>query len=168
MDLKELVPTHWGRSFRHRASAERHPLESLHREIDRIFEDVWGGFGRSTFAPEDWSLGDVAPRIDETEDEKGYHIAAELPGMDEKDIELTLSDGMLTICGEKKQESEDKKKNYYRAERSFGVFRRSIPLPAEVDESKVAASFDKGVLTIDLPKTKAAQKKAKRIAIKAR
>ena len=87
--------------------------------------------------------------------------------MDEKDVDVTLADRMLTIRGEKKEDKEQKEKNYYRRERAYGSFTRRIEIPAEVDATKIDASFNKGVLTIQLPKTKEAQQKVKHIDIKA-
>lgn len=86
--------------------------------------------------------------------------------MDEKDVEVTLADGVLTIRGEKKQEDEEKHRDHYRRERSYGSFRRVLPVPAEVDEAKIEASFRKGVLTVALPKSEEARKKVKRIDVK--
>ena len=138
---------------------------NLHREVDRLFEDFWNNGGSSSLlAP--WSETALSPLVDETEDEKAYHIEVELPGMDQKDVEVSYSDGVLTISGEKKDEKEEKKKDYYRKERSFGAFRRMLPIPCAVDESKIQASFKKGVLSIDLPKTREAQKKVKKISVK--
>lgn len=109
----------------------------------------------------------MSPRIDETEDESAYHIEVELPGMDQKDVEVIYSDGLLTVSGEKKQESEEKEKNYYRRERSFGSFQRVLQIPGLVKESDIKASFKKGVLQIDLPKSEEAKKATKKIAVKA-
>lgn len=172
MALKELVPWRWGGLRRWEEEerpfqAFRREMETLHREMDRLFEDFWRGAGRPSLLPEAWAFGDVSPRVDESEDDKAYHVALEVPGMDEKDVEVTLSDGLLTIRGEKKQEEEEKGKDFYRKERAFGAFRRTLPIPGEVDESKIKASFEKGVLTIDLPKTEEAQKKVKHIEVKA-
>jgi HSP20 family protein len=138
---------------------------NLHREVDRLFEDFWNNGGSSSMlAP--WSEAALSPLVDETEDEKAFHIEVELPGMDQKDVDVSYSDGLLTISGEKKEEKEEKKKDYYRKERSFGSFRRVLPIPGAVDESKIQASFKKGVLSIELPKTKEAQKKVKKINVK--
>ena len=104
-------------------------------------------------------------RVDTTEDAKAYHVVAELPGMTEKDVEVTFADNRLTIAGEKKEEKDVKEENVHRRERHFGSFRRSFTLPAEIDEAKIAATFKDGVMTIDLPKSKTAQKKAKKITI---
>jgi HSP20 family protein len=114
-----------------------------------------------------WAHGEVTPRVDETEDEKAFHIQVELPGMDKEDVDITMANGLLTIRGEKKREEEEKGKDFYRKERSFGAFRRSLPIPADVDESKIDASFTKGVLYIELPKTEEARKKITHIDIKA-
>ena len=138
---------------------------NLHREVDRLFEDLWNnGGGSSLLAP--WSETALSPLVDETEDEKAYHVEVELPGMDQEDVDVSYSDGLLTISGEKKEEKEEKKKDYYRKERSFGAFRRILPIPGAVDESKIQASFKKGVLSVELPKTKEAQKKVKKISVK--
>lgn len=178
MTLKEMVPWRWG-GLRRWDDEDRpfesffREMDSLHKEMDRLFEDFWKGSGRhamtapwqSTLAQ--WSRGEVMPRVDETEDEKAFHIEVELPGMDRDDVDITLSNGLLTIRGEKKREEEEKGKDFYRKERSFGAFRRSLPIPADVDESKIDASFKKGVLYIELPKTEEARKKVTHIDVKA-
>jgi HSP20 family protein len=114
------------------------------------------------------ALAASAPAVDVVEKETAYEITAELPGMDEKNIELTVADDMLTIKGEKREEREEKKKDYYLSERRFGSFERSFRLPEGVESDKVEASFKKGVLTVTLPKTPEAQKKSKekKISIK--
>ena len=112
-------------------------------------------------------FGAMMPTMDVTEDEDRFHIAVELPGMDEKDVEVVLSDNVLTIKGEKRVETEETEKPYAYMERSYGSFRRSIPLDVEVVTDKIEATFDKGVLTIDLPKTAEAKKAYKKIPIRA-
>ena len=109
----------------------------------------------------------MMPDIDQTEDDKAFHMSIELPGMDEKDVDITLSSRLLTIRGEKKQEEKEEGKYFYRRERTFGSFRRTLELPGEVDESKIEASFKRGVLKIELPRTKEAQNRIKHIAVKA-
>jgi len=101
------------------------------------------------------------------ESEKAYEIIAELPGMDEKNIEVKMADGVLTIKGEKREEKEEKQKDYYLQERSFGSFERSFEVPETVETDKIEASFRKGVLTLTLPKKAEAQKAAKKIEVKA-
>jgi HSP20 family protein len=100
------------------------------------------------------------------ESEKAYEIIAELPGMDEKNIEVKMADGVLTIKGEKREEKEEKQKDYYLQERSFGSFERSFEVPETVETDKIEASFKKGVLTLTLPKKAEAQKPAKKIEVK--
>jgi HSP20 family protein len=107
------------------------------------------------------------PAVDVTETEKGYKVVAELPGMDEKNIEVKIANGMLTIKGEKQEEKEEEKQDYYVRERSFGSFERTFPVLDGVDLEKVDASFKKGVLTVTLPKTAEAQKAEKKISVKA-
>jgi len=172
MTLKDMVPWRWG-GLRHWDEESRpyesflREMDSLHKEMDRLFEDFWKGSTSQTFMTQPWQQGALSPRIDESEDEKSFHIKVELPGMDKDDVDVTLSGGVLTIRGEKKQEEEEKGKNFYRKERSFGSFRRSLPIPVDVDETRVEAKFEKGVLFIELPKTAEAIKKVKHISIKA-
>jgi HSP20 family protein len=152
------------------------PLESLHRQIDRLFDDfgrdVWKPFRQSLFAAKPlWqhevTWGAATPAVDVTESEMAYEITAELPGMGEKNIEVKVADGSLTIKGEKQEEKDEKKKDYYLHERHFGSFERSFGLPEGVDTSKIEAAFKKGVLTVTLPKKPEAQKPAKKIEVKA-
>lgn len=160
MALKDLAPWH------HDKSKNLSSLGVLQREVDRVFENFWHGFEVPSLLRENGVSGmalDV--RVDTSEDDKTYHVTAELPGMSEKDVEVTFADNTLTISGEKKEEKEVKEENYHRRERSFGSFRRAFTLPAEVDEEKINASFKDGVMTIELPKSQNAQKKAKRITI---
>ena len=101
------------------------------------------------------------------ESDKGYEITADLPGMEEKNIEIKVTDGVLTMKGERQEEKEEKKKDYYLSERRFGSFERSFGVPDSVDPSKIEASFKKGVLTVTLPKKAEAQTPAKTIEVKA-
>ena len=151
---------------------------SLHHEMDRVFDRFARRFDfglpslRRMFDMEpawrtDTSFTFAAPAIDVSEDEKSYKITAELPGMEQKDIEIELSGDLLTLKGEKRVEREEKAKNRYISERAYGSFQRSFALPEGVDRDKIAADLSKGVLTIALPKTAAAQKQQKKIAIKA-
>ncbi len=152
------------------------PVESLRREIDRLFEDFDRDFWR---APLRSSLHDIEPLfrrgfswgatpvVDIVDKTEAYEVIAELPGMDEKNIDVKLANGCLTIKGEKRDEKEEKKKDYYLHERSFGTFERSFALPDEVDTSRIEASFKKGVLTVTLPKKPEAVKPEKKIEIKA-
>ncbi len=139
---------------------------SFYREMNNLMDRFFDGFARDPFGAGGLVTSKFMPRVDVREDEKEFRVTAELPGMDEKDIELTLSGDSLTIKGEKQEETEDKGKGYYCTERRYGSFHRVIPLSAEIDESKAEADFKKGVLKIRLPKTPEAQKSRKKIEIK--
>ena len=152
------------------------PFDALRREVEQLFDDFGRNFWRlptrrSVFDIEpSWrreASWEVAPAVDVAESEKAYEIAAELPGMDEKNIEVKVANGNLTIKGEKQEEKEEKKKDYYLHERHFGSFERSFEMPEGVDADKIEANFKKGVLTVTLPKKAEAQKPAKKIEVKA-
>ncbi len=154
----------------------RRPFESLRREIDHLFEDFDRSFLRQP-ARRSWldlepllaraaANLEAEPAVDIVENEKAYEITAELPGMDEKNIEVKLSNGSLTIRGEKQQEREEKRRGYYLHERSFGTFERAFNLPEGVDADKIEASFKKGVLTVTLPKRPEAIRPEKKIQVK--
>ncbi|MFI5387288.1 MAG: Hsp20/alpha crystallin family protein [Fimbriimonadales bacterium] len=146
---------------------EEHPVDVFYRDFDRLFENFWRGFDLPMLGRYEAPLGAMMPRMDVTEDEDRFRIAVELPGMDEKDVEVVLSDNVLTIRGEKRAGTEETQKPYTYIERSYGSFRRSIPLGVEVLTDKIEATFDKGVLTIVLPKTAEAKKAFKKIPIRA-
>jgi HSP20 family protein len=120
-------------------------------------EPPWRAASSFTFA---------APAIDMSEDENAYKISAELPGLDAKDVDVSVSGNMLVLKGDKRQEREEKEKNYYVSERAYGSFQRAFELPASVDRQKISADVSKGVLTITLPKTPDAQKQQKKIEVK--
>jgi HSP20 family protein len=147
------------------------PFESLRREVERLFDDFDRPFRRSLFDVEPFWRRELSwaatPAVDIVERENAYEIAAELPGMDEKNVEVKLANGGLIIKGRREEEKEEKKKDYYVHERHFGSFERSFRLPDDVDTEKIDASFKKGVLTVTLPKRKEAQKPEKKIEVKA-
>ena len=153
------------------------PFLSLRRELDRLFDDFGRGFWqhptirRSNFDIEPlWQrevTWEATPAVDIAENEKAFELTAELPGMDEKNIEVKVANGNLIIKGEKQEEKEEKKKDYYMRERNFGSFERRFEMPEGVDADKIEASFKKGVLTLTLPKKLEAQKPAKKIEVKA-
>lgn len=142
------------------------PLLTFQQQMDRMFDDFFRGSGLEPFGArrERWEAFD--PRMDVVETDKEIKVSVELPGLEEKEISVGLSRNVLTISGEKRQEKEEKGHNYLRAERSYGSFRRSIPLPSEVDASKADAEFRNGVLTVTLPRMVKAQAR-KRITVKA-
>lgn len=143
---------------------------SLHDAIDRVFDTWTRGFDvfdlKTPRLFEGAGEALTLPRADVSEDDKAVCITAELPGLDEKNIELTLEKDRVVIRGEKKEDKEEKRKNYYRRERSFGSVYREIALPCEVMADKATAEFKKGVLTVTLPKTPEAQTQARKIPIK--
>lgn len=151
----------------------RDPFLALRERMDRLMDEFFGGFDAWPFAsrwaisPFEWRIGAFTPRIDVRDEDNQIKIDAELPGMSEKDVDISLSGDAIVIKGEKKQETEEKEKNYYRMERSYGSFERAIPLPADIDRNKVEASFKNGVLSITMPKTKEAVEATKKIPIKA-
>lgn len=152
-----------------------HPFENLRRQMERIFDDFDRDFGFSSMRRpmldlersmrREWASASV-PAVDLTETEKTYELTAEMPGMDEKNIEVKLTNGGLSIKGEKREEKERREKDYYLHERHFGTFERYIQLPEGIDRDKIEAKFNKGVLSITLPKTLEAQKTEKRIPVK--
>jgi HSP20 family protein len=166
MNTRNLIP--WGRSNNRIPTPyredDRNPFLSLHREMNRIFDDFWRDFDmrlpmQSGF---DGSNGNW-PHIELSETDKQVTVTAELPGLEERDVELLLEDGMLTLRGEKRSETEDKDRQF--SECFWGRFERRVPLDAEVQADKAQARFKNGVLTVTLPKNPEAQPKAKRIAI---
>lgn len=140
------------------------PFASLQRQMNRLFDDAFSGYAPLARTGNGAA---IAPSIDVKETDKAIEVEAELPGVDEKDVQVTIADNILTIKGEKKAEREENKKDYFVSERSYGSFLRSFELPAGIDAANVDATFTKGVLKVTLPKTAAAEAKAKKIEIKA-
>lgn len=141
------------------------PFEDFRTEIDKLFDSFFGGrFLHPRDADDDMEM--AVPTVDVKEDDTRIMIEAELPGLDEKDVELTLRDHVLTIAGEKKSEKEEKKDNYHIMERRYGSFQRVLRLPDTVDEDKIEAVVEKGVLKVTLPKKPEAVSEQKKIAIK--
>jgi len=145
----------------------------LRREIEGAFDRFSRGFGPLTWKPFGdserlWRRGDgfIQAAMDVSEDEKAYTVSIELPGLDEKNVNVSVKGDMLVIEGEKQQEKEEKSKEHYLSERSYGAIKRSFTLPADVDAAKVKAQFIKGVLTVTLPKNAAAQS-VRKIEVKA-
>ena len=163
MSVRDLIP--WGRNTQVPSTyrdSEREPFLALHREMNRLFDDVFRSFGTrwSTLKPW-WSEG--WPNVEVSETDKEIRVTAELPGLEEKDIEVLLDDSGLTLRGEKQSETDDKVKQF--SERYYGRFERRIPLYQEVEQNRVDARFKNGVLTVTLLKTAKAQSQTKRIAI---
>jgi HSP20 family protein len=160
MALREMTP--WNNGSRNMAvqrGEAGNPLLALHREMNRLFDDAFRSFDLGPFGSPSL-MGWPNVELDETD--KEVKVIAELPGLDQKDVHVELANGLLTISGEKKSETEDKERLF--SERYYGRFERRIPVD-DVEQDKVAASFKNGVLTVTLPKSPAAQQKVKRIAI---
>lgn len=150
------------------------PFVDLRNQIDRVFDTFLSGFGpvTSALSPFMGSMGrslmgrsEMSPQVDVSETDEALVITADLPGMEEKDVDITLANGVLTLKGEKKDEREEKEPNYHLMERSYGSFSRSFRLPETVDQDKCQATFDKGVLKISLPKAESAKAQVKHISI---
>jgi len=172
MAARDLIP--WGRSRTSVPSTmqqggEVSPFLTLHREMNRLFDDVFSRFDTgipSLLGPIPGWSGGSWPSLEVTASDHEVQVSAELPGLEEKDVEVLVNDDVLTIRGEKKSEIEDQGRRV--SERYYGRFERSVALPFEVEEDKAEASFKNGVLTVTLPKSAKAQEKAKRVAINAR
>jgi len=165
MVLRDLLPIKKSsRAIRVRP-AEDESLMGLQRRMNRLFDDFLGDWGLEPFGGFGQTEREFLPSIDVAETDKEITVTAELAGLDQKDVELTLNNDILTVRGEKKQESEHKDAKRYHKECSYGAFVRSIQLPAQVDQDKVKAEFKKGVLKIQLPKPEVETSKSKKIDI---
>lgn len=130
------------------------PILQLHREIDRLFDDAFRGFGFPALSvpqPADWPAM-LKPALDIQETDKQYTISLEVPGVEQKDIQISLDDDVLTVRGEKRQEQEKKEGGFHRVERSYGSFQRALNLPQDANQEAIRASFKNGVLTITIDK----------------
>lgn len=162
LGMRDLIPWSRGSEIASRRQGPDHPLMRFQREIDRLFDDFW----RGTDVPGLGREGMISPRIDVSENEKEIVVTAELPGLEERDVEVLLADNALTLKGEKKAERDESEQGYIYKERSFGSFRRTLPLDAEIKPDEVNARFHNGVLSVTLPKSPEAQKKVKKIDVK--
>ena len=163
MTLQNLIPSYWNN--RKLQKREDNTMLAIQRQINDLFDGFFNNFSLVPF--EELQKHDsFVPKVDIKETKKDIRVSAELPGMDGKDIDLTLTEGTLIIKGEKNSEAEDKKEGYHRIERSYGSFSRVIHLPEGIDEKKVEANYKKGVLKIVIPKTSKAQEKQKKIEVK--
>ncbi|MEE7493799.1 Hsp20/alpha crystallin family protein [Methylobacterium oryzae] len=161
MSVRDLIP--WNRTAAAPAALPQEPASpflTLHREMNRLFEDVFSGLGG---APSLASCGFGWPQVELVESDGALRVSAELPGLDEEDVELLIADGVLTLKGEKRAETTDKGRGY--SERSYGRFERSIALPVPVEEDRAEATFRNGVLTVTLPRAAEAPERRRRIAI---
>jgi len=162
--MRNLIP--WRRQEQDVSLSRQNddPFYGLWQNVNRVFDDFFTGYDMMPFGP---MKNEFSPSVNVAETDEAIEVTAELPGMSEKDVDVSLTQDALTIKGEKKQEHEEKGQDYYHMERSYGSFSRVIPLPRDmVDADKVEASFDKGVLRVTLPKLEKAQHISRRIPVK--
>ena len=170
MAITDMIP--WKRKETEHEAEERSlalredPILTFQQQMNRMFDEFLRGWGMEPFSGmrEGWDM--FSPHVDVTETDRKIKVSAELPGLSQEDVDVSLSRNVLTIRGEKKQEREQRAHSYLRTERSYGSFTRSIPLPAEVDTDEIDAVFRNGVLTVTLPKVEKREAR-KRITVKA-
>ncbi|WFU51285.1 Hsp20/alpha crystallin family protein [Sinorhizobium terangae] len=165
MNVRDLIP--WNRGSSRAPSVYRgddmDPFLSLHRNVNRLFDDVFRGFGQPSAFGGMPPFNGSWPTVEVEENDNEIRVIAEVPGIDPDDVEVLLDDGVLTLRGEKKSETEDKDRRF--TERYYGRFERRLALGGQVDEDKVAATFKNGLLAVTLPKTEKAQANVKQISI---
>lgn len=187
MDIKKLAPWNWFKKEEEESGAhvpvkmaEKHPQYSeenylnpivqLHREMDKLFENTFRGFGLSPFRSELFSplttSGLLKPQVDIGANDKEYTITVEVPGVSEKDVQVEVSNNIMTIKGEKKQEKEEKDKDFYRIERSYGSFQRVLSLPEDADQTDIKATFKNGILKVRMPRRALPASEVKQIDVK--
>ena len=164
MAIRDLIP--WSRHENRlpipgsaSSSRDEHPILSLHREVNRLFDEAFGMSGAPSLGGLSW------PKVELGETEREIRVIAELPGLDQKDVDVTVEDGLLTLRGEKRSELDDRERGY--TERSYGRFERRIGLPKGIDRDHASATFRNGVLTVTLPRTEAANENVRRIPVAA-
>lgn len=183
MNWKKLSPWNWfkkenqqiersGASLPVAQDAADHPVARMHREMDRLFEDLFRSFGwsdmhlGSPMFPAGGGVGALLrPQLDIAENDKGYTITVEVPGVDRDDVDVSVDDGALLIRGEKRQSSENQSGGYHAIERSYGRFQRVLDLPDDADEEAVSARFKDGVLTVHVPRSASAGRRGRRIEV---
>lgn len=185
MDIKKWVPWNWFKKEEQGGGSpvpvsrtkapgrggypDLNPVDYFHQEIDRMFENLFGnwpalGLGRH-FLPE-MTETMLKPTLDLSATEKEYAVTVEIPGVEEKDIKLELVEDTLTIRGEKEQEKEERDKNYYRMERSYGAFQRVLSLPVDADQNSVKAKYKNGVLKVTMQRKAISQSEVRRIEVR--
>jgi HSP20 family protein len=181
MDIKKLAPWNWFKKeqegntlpIRRQDTKTQYadPFTQIRQEIDKVFDSAFKGLGfpsiglgreLSPMAQTDW----LKPTLDIGASDKEYTISVELPGVDENEIQVELVNDTLKIKGEKKQEKEEKERNYYRMERSYGSFQRTLSLPEDADQDDIKAVYKNGVMSITIPRKAASKTEAKQIEIK--
>lgn len=163
--MTNLLPSSWFRHVPALKSQGSDPFLSLHQQVERLFDDFAQNFH---LTPERFGPGVAVPQMDVSETDDNIKIEADLPGVDEKDVTIEMSDNVLTIRGQRKDEHEEKHKDYRVVERASGSFSRSLTLPYEVDPDAIKAQFSKGVLAVTIPKSPQVQAKSHKIAIESK
>jgi HSP20 family protein len=167
VDFRSLVP--W-RSDKQQVPARREdlldPFVAFRREVDRMFDDFFDGFGSRALRSPLGAWAGLTPSVDVTETDSEVVITAELPGLDEKDFEVTVAGDLLTLKGEKRAEREERNGGSTYTERRFGTFSRSVRLPFQVGDEKVEATYDKGLLTVRVAKPAELQRPQRRIEVR--
>ena len=165
MHIKDLMPWNWGRHSVPVRREDEERLRTLQSDINRVFEDFWHGFSAPTWPAGFGASFEAMPPVEVSETDDEVEITAELPGMSEEQVDVTLSADMLKINGEKRSERDEKRQDYHISERSYGAVHRTIPLPSGLDLDQVDATFKDGVLKVRIPKTEEARSEVKRIAV---
>lgn len=167
MSFTDLMPWSKKQTAEVKPEAQEHPIASFHRDINKVFDNFFSDFSFPSLrnTEELWNTS-FSPKVNVSENEKEINVEAELPGMEEKDVNVTLNNNSLVIKGERKSKKEDKSDNYHLVESSYGSFCRTIPIPEGIDRDKIEAVYKNGVMKVTIPKTEEAKKKVKKIPIK--
>ena len=187
MDIKKLAPWNWFKTEEEEAGAHvpvkmddkqpsyseenyLNPIVQLHQEMDKLFENTFRGFGFSPFRSELFkpltTSGLLKPQVDIGANDKEYTITVEVPGVSEKDVQVEVANNIMTIKGEKKQEKEEKDKDFYRIERSYGSFQRVLSLPDDADQADIKATFKNGILKVKMPRKALPASEVKQVDVK--
>jgi len=165
MAIRDLAPWNWARrNVPVRRGEEEEPVHALQSRMNQLFEDFWRDFGL-WHRPGTQALGAFSPHVDVSETDDEVRVRAELPGMSEQDVDVTVANGVLTIQGEKRTESTEEREGVQYSECSYGSFHRDIPLSGDLQEDKAQASFKDGVLTVTLPRSPEAKARTRRIEV---
>ncbi len=169
--MGNLIPWNWGKKNlpirKEDNSSEFSPYLSLQHDMNRVFDNFFRTFETGMMNQfSEMSEGRFQPKVEVKESANDLRVSIELPGIDDNDLEVSVTDDALTISGEKREEKEESTCGYYHMERSYGSFRRRIPIQCSIDKDKAAATFKKGVLNVILPKTADAKQNVKKITIK--
>lgn len=165
MTIRELLQS--GRTSQVPVTRGANPLYALQEEMNRLFGDFFGDYSApNLYRRGQEPTGAVCPALDVCDNNKSYCITAELPGLNPDDVQITVADGYVTIRGEKRQENKEEREGYYRQERCYGTFQRTVALPDNANLDKAEANYNNGLLSITIPKKAGAESKERRLEIK--